>query len=79
MATPTDESLNDISTGKVLGLCLAFDFLMKNGFVEAAEELSFRIEMADGIGVFWDDEESFTVIEDPLTQDQFKLTDKAFM
>lgn len=79
MATPTDESLNDISTGKVLGLCLAFDFLMKNGFVEAAKELSFRIEMADGIGVFWDDEESFTVIEDPLTQDQFKLTDKAFM
>lgn len=76
MATPSED---DLSTGKVLGLCLAFDFLMKNGFIEAAKELSFRIEMADGIGVLWDDEENITVIEDPLTLDQFKLTDKAFM
>lgn len=79
MIPSPDEIMDDINTGKVLGLCLAFDFLMKNGFEEAAQEVSLRIKMTDGIGVFWDDEESFTVIEDPLTQDQFKLTDKAFM
>lgn len=76
MDSPTEEG---IETGKVLGLVLAFDFLMKNGFIEAATELAFRVEMSDDINVLWDEGNKVTVIEDPLSGEQYSLTDKAFM
>jgi len=68
----------DIDTGKVLGLTLAFDYLMKNHYTDAAEDLALRIEMTDSIIVKWDESEMITVIKDPITKDEFKLTDKAF-
>jgi hypothetical protein len=69
---------SDIETGKVLGLVLAFDYLMKNKYIEAAEDLALRIEMSNQILVRWSEDEGLTLIEDPFTRDVFKMTDKAF-
>ena len=69
---------SELNTGKVLGLTLAFDYLMKNGYTDAGEDLALRIEMADSVIVRWDNIEMITVIEDPFTHDESKLTDKAF-
>lgn len=69
---------SDIETGKVLGLVLAFDYLMKNKYIEAAEDLALRIEMSNRIRVSWEEDEGLTLIEDPFTKDVFRMTDKAF-
>jgi len=69
---------SDIDTGKVLGLVLAFDYLMKNKYIEAAEDLALRIEMSNKVLISWSEDERLTLIKDPYTGDTFKMTDKAF-
>lgn len=72
------DSPSELDIGKVLGLTLAFDYLMKNGYVDAAEDLALRIEMSDSILVSWNKDDLVTVITDPRTGDDYRLTDKAF-
>jgi len=59
-------------------MVLAFDFLMKNDYIEAASVIANRIMMSDDIDVDWDDEERMTIMIDKQGA-EYKLTDKAFM
>jgi len=78
MDSHSNEQVTDLDVGRVLGMVLAFDFLMKNDYIEAASVIANRIMMSDDIDVDWDDEERMTIMIDKQGA-EYKLTDKAFM
>lgn len=69
---------SDIETGKFLGMILSYDYLMKNDYPDAADELAVAIEAGGGVQVYWYEDDEITVIKDLGSQETFKLTELAF-